>query len=522
MGNVEKRRSNTIMKSEISEECKKEYFRSINRGFTDEIKKINSTLHSADVINSTTDSWISYLIDEFNKYSKYERFNNKHINPIIVYLKNSKEINELKYVHNLSVYLTRELEGSIFNQEKSNFYFNLGFIIEKYYSEKETDSETESLNKDKMLWKGSEYIFNDIEDASHPLNCFIKYMTYVIADVYEKEYQKISNNIDRSISYYNSISTEESVNKKARFSYDDILNNTYSSSENTKENLNISNSNFNNQEYKNYSDFYKIVFSEIAIFSSYIANAMIRFYSIKNSMSNKLFEIYCEKVKDLLVRRDLYSLIFKIKNKLNDKRKEQYNECLLKYFNVKTHYMCINPFFSQDKKFRNIFKNYCKNKNKITNKNKSEINLKVLEFSKSISLFREIVDNHSIMKKLDILYKLRDSILNEIEEFWKDIPIKQKYKSVDADNLLSIFIYLTIKSQIHSLIIDLEIINDFTDRNFKLSRKGYFFCLFKSSIDYMIGSLSLPQIDSNIMEYNKMLIKEITNFEQNPEFFLDL
>jgi len=41
MGNVEKRRSNSFKQNEISEECKKEYFRSINKGFNDEIKKIN-------------------------------------------------------------------------------------------------------------------------------------------------------------------------------------------------------------------------------------------------------------------------------------------------------------------------------------------------------------------------------------------------------------------------------------------------------------------------------------------------
>jgi hypothetical protein len=123
MGNVEKGKSNSLKKDEISEECKKEYFRSINKGFSDEIKKINSTLHLADLNNSNTDNWISYLINEFNKYSKYERFNNIHINPILIYLKNLKEINEHKYVHNLSIFLTRNIEGSPINHEKSKILF---------------------------------------------------------------------------------------------------------------------------------------------------------------------------------------------------------------------------------------------------------------------------------------------------------------------------------------------------------------------------------------------------------------
>ena len=66
-----------------------------------------------------------------------------------------------------------------------------------------------------------------------------------------------------------------------------------------------------------------------------------------------------------------------------------------------------------------------------------------------------------------------------------------------------------IKAQIDSLIIDLEIIDDFTNRSLKLSRKGYFFSLFQSSIEYLISNLSISQLDLNIEEYNNMLNKEL-------------
>ena len=144
-----------------------------------------------------------------------------------------------------------------------------------------------------------------------------------------------------------------------------------------------------------------------------------------------------------------------------------------------------------------------------------------LHFQNSILLFRQINDNDSIIRKIDIMYQLRASILNEIDNFWIGIPLKPKYKSVDADNLLSIFIYLMIKSQIDNLIIDLDIIDDFTNRVLKLSRKGYFFSLFQSSVDYLIENLSLSQLDINIKEYNNIVNKEISLIESDPESILD-
>jgi hypothetical protein len=397
-----------------------------------------------------------------------------------------------------------------------------------------------------MLWKGSEFIFKDLEDVSHPINGFIRNLTFILSEVYEKEFLKLLENLDKSVeneeyrssaSFSNQENNQLSILEDNFKSHDKILHTEVIFKESSKSLFNLSKNSSNsiNQlgNSENYIlDFYKAMLKELLTFANYITNALIRFYSIKNSTSPKIFEIYLEKIKDLMIRRDLFNLIFKIKRKLNARKIEVYSENLIEYYNIKPHYLCTSPYFSMDKKFKKLIKNYLKSKkdigSKIFNEDKKdtlknkEKHISSLPFKKSILLLRQINHTDSLINKIDYMYKVRDSVLSEIDDFWKNIPLQSKYKSVDADNLLSLFIYLMIKAQINNLMIDLEIIEDFTSRSLKLSRKGYFFSLFQSSIEYLVSNLSIKQLDINICEYNNMLTREISTLASSPEIILDM
>lgn len=375
-----------------------------------------------------------------------------------------------------------------------------------------------------MLWKGSEFVFKDIEDINHPIYGFIKNLTFILGEVYEKEYTRLLTTNPEDYKYHSDILIEvDSARRK--YSMKEMVHKiSYTQNIEGKKSCDTVFLHLNStsafSEYKHIEEFYQVMHSELMTFSTFLAGALVRFYAIKNSTSPKFFEIFCEKMKDMMIRRDLYKLIYKIKSKLNHKKKDKFAESVLEYYNIKPHYLCTSPYFSLDKNFRALIKEYmiCK---KIVNGSK-EKTLVNIPFTKSILLFRQINENDSIIKKIDIMYQLRASILGEIDEFWEGIPLKAKYKSVDADNLLSIFIYLMIKSQMDNLVIDLEIIDDFTNRNLKLSRKGYFFSLFQSSIEYLIGTLSPNQLDFNIAEYNNMLNKEIAVLDSTPENILEI
>jgi hypothetical protein len=92
----------------ISEECKKEYFRQVKREFSLGIKKINTTIHSQNI--PIEDSWVNYLLDKFNAYLKTNKIENRYIQQILSYLKNTEESNEAKHVYNMSIYLSKNIE----------------------------------------------------------------------------------------------------------------------------------------------------------------------------------------------------------------------------------------------------------------------------------------------------------------------------------------------------------------------------------------------------------------------------
>jgi hypothetical protein len=499
-------------------DCKKEYFKIMRKDFTEGVKQINSTIHSKEKDNnSNNDNWINFLLEKFSDYLKNNLIVDKYINDILFYLNNTEEISEAKYVYNLTIFLAKDITEINSKGRKQSF-------MERYCTEEEYNNTSSkfilSLNKDEMLWRSCEYIMHQLEEISHPINAFLNHLTFILATVYEKEYQNVLN-IGNNL--------ENLKGNEKLFP----LSEEYSSLDANAETADTFFTHDRESSIKNTSqieNFYKAIHKEIDAFSNFATGALIRFYSIKNTTAPKLFEIFSEKVRDIIVRKDLYRLIYQIKSKLREKKKENFSQSLIELYNIKPHYLYINPYFAMDKEFKNYIKSILlksaeEKKYNQVNSNRKETyktNISKIPYTNSIQFLRKLSEADSILKKIDLMYKLRSSIFNEIDEFWKSIPIKRKYKFVDADNLLSIFIYLVIKSQMNSLIIDIEIIDDFTNRSMKLSRRGYFFSLFQSSIEYLISNITFDQLESNINEYNQMITKEINLLQSVPENVIDM
>jgi len=287
-----------------------------------------------------------------------------------------------------------------------------------------------------------------------------------------------------------------------------------------------------------------------------------------------------EKIKDLFLRNDLYRVIYEIKSYLLIRKKNEFSANLIRLYNLKPYYFGTSPYFSQDREFKDIIKNNIQknlirikkkeindlstkdangSSNQIENSNSklkklnqrpikkskffrnsfnkkfqldgikqndfnNDINKNILKipFDETLIMLRKLNDCNSMLKRIDLMYLLRSSIFKEIDKFWYNIPLKMKYKSVDADNLLSIFIYLIVKSQMTNLIIDIEIIDCFLSKNIKLSKKGYFFSIFQSSIEYIVEKINLYQLDLNIKEYNDNLKNEIKKLIIKPAEILEI
>jgi hypothetical protein len=215
----------------------------------------------------------------------------------------------------------------------------------------------------------------------------------------------------------------------------------------------------------------------------------------------------------------LYRCIFKIKAKLVEKKKEYFSKCLLDHYDIKPKFLNISPYFSLDANFKKSFIKFFKIQEE-SDSHKSDSYTKI-EFYESILLLRGFNQYDSIIEKIDAIFKIRSCLLKEIDNFWKNIPIKSLYKIIDADNLLSIVIYLIIKSQMSELIIDLEVMDDFIDNKIKTSRKGYFFNLINSSLEYFISHFNNDQINQNIRDYEKNIQKVLNILGTNPNLILE-
>lgn len=465
--------------------------------------------------------------------------------------------------------------------------------------ESEKFHETAELSKDTILWRGSEFIFVDIEKTTHPLTAFIRFLSFILAQAYEIEFDKALLSALDHENFQNSIifSIENTNNSKLRLSGLNANLKSEISIEETSEDDSVFSKigehrkdkcfksaffggtpNHFNIQNKTLEDFFKQLQKDVLYISNILTGALIRFYNIKKSCNDKILEIFLEKIKDILIRNDLYKVIYNIKSSLLSRKKHHFSANLIKLYNLKPYYFGTSPYFSQDREFRKLlrkkteeilatrkeeqkafsieqqnffeklkqrkksfhrikpnntilkwnYSNFGLNKTceldgiKMNNYD-TEVSKNVLKipFDETLLLLRQLNDCSSMLKRIDLMFTLRSSILNEIDKFWINIPLKMKYKSVDADNLLSIFIYLIIKSQMTNLIIDIEIIDCFLSKNIKLSRKGYFFSLFQSSIEYIIDNINMEQLDVNIIEYNNHLKAELKKLNENPYAVLD-
>lgn len=435
----------------IFEENKKEYFSYIKKNFDENIKEIVTKLNSPTnkkknnlSFNLNEDSneyisWQTYLSSKLQNYkTRMNQSTIKYVDEVISYIEKLSDANA-NHVLSMKLFLSNEIEETR----------NKVFLMAK----EEQKNNNYSPSKNAIIQRSIDYIFESLDGLDHPLNKVIKNILFNFSTKYEKELYELEK-----------IENEKKVldlSRKLTLSSQTSLRSTVSSRKNS-----IC-KNISNISEEELSKFYTYVKDELSNISFILILTLIKFYNIIEEPDYKIIDIIGEKIKDMLISGEILRFLQKVKYELKKDIIFRYNEKFLEYYNILPQDLGISPYFAFDSQFKEFIvkKSYsfCIN---------NEMEFYNLPFSKSIIYFKEINKVHSIIKKLEIMINLREIILQEIDSFWKGIPINQKKRYVDADNLLSIFIYLIVKSQIADMIIDIEIIEDFINRSLKLSRKG--------------------------------------------------
>ena len=128
-----------------------------------------------------------------------------------------------------------------------------------------------------------------------------------------------------------------------------------------------------------------------------------------------------------------------------------------------------------------------------TNKRTSvieEIEIKKEGYKSAINLLKGLKHNKTPFEKMMIIATISTEIIKCVNNYWKGMEhyISSTLLNITADELMSIFIFIVIKSQMSDLLIHKKIIYDFTTKNIKQSTIGYYNITLEAAVEYILNS----------------------------------
>jgi hypothetical protein len=122
-------------------------------------------------------------------------------------------------------------------------------------------------------------------------------------------------------------------------------------------------------------------------------------------------------------------------------------------------------------------------------RNKLEIILPDEEgpYSSVIKYLKKIKSYKAPLEKLIIISYLSVLIIDEVDKHWesKKAKLPSNFLNIDADDIMSIYLYIINKSNDPSLLIDFDFIKYFTTSITKQSVLGYYFSTFEGCLKYI-------------------------------------
>ena len=120
-------------------------------------------------------------------------------------------------------------------------------------------------------------------------------------------------------------------------------------------------------------------------------------------------------------------------------------------------------------------------------------------------------------EKMSLIGTVSEEITSSINEYWKNLDniITKSLLSIDADELMSIFIYIIIKSQFPEILIHSKIIKDFTTCVSKNTMMGYYYVTLDASILYIWDIKDKKCLKDTKEMLKKSFLKDKRSFTQD-------
>ena len=109
-----------------------------------------------------------------------------------------------------------------------------------------------------------------------------------------------------------------------------------------------------------------------------------------------------------------------------------------------------------------------------------------------------------------------NEITNCVNDFWKDMEdfIKNDLLGIEAEQLMTIFIFILLKTQINDMLVHCKLIQLFTTSVIKSSMVGYYYSNAEASVQYIQRLKNVKELlKGNIDVFNE----NNNNIENNDE-----
>ena len=119
-----------------------------------------------------------------------------------------------------------------------------------------------------------------------------------------------------------------------------------------------------------------------------------------------------------------------------------------------------------------------------------------LPYLSAINLMKSIKKYKTPFEKIILIAAISDQIMENATNFWKDMEpyIEKDYLFIEADEIMTIFLYIIIQSQMPEILLYCKIINNFTTQFTKAFNIAYNYTLLEASLDYIIGIKDIKEL----------------------------
>ena len=181
--------------------------------------------------------------------------------------------------------------------------------------------------------------------------------------------------------------------------------------------------------------------------------------------------------------KKLYQLLMNIIDKKEKSKIDNFKKIILNYKNnnkINPDSFSIEEKFCLNEKSKKLYEKIFEKEYK----NNKEINI---PYENTINNYKKIKEYQNPFDKLLLTVKLSQNIKEEIDEFWSqadenELKNKKIKLNIEADDFISIFKYMLIKSEIEDIYSQIYFIESFTSNQIKSESEWYYLSLIQVSL----------------------------------------